>query len=96
MSFNQLDTPIAIAFAISSVLLLAALGLALRRILKGPTGFDRVVSLDLIGGICLCLIVLFSIVFGQGVLLDSAFAIALVSFLATVAFARYLGRRKDS
>jgi len=81
-----------IAFAISSVLLLAGLGLALRRVIVGPTPFDRVVALDLIGGLCLCLIVMFSIFFDQGVLLDSAFAISLVSFLGTVAFARYLGR----
>lgn len=88
---HELDPPLAIAFSIASLLLLAALGLALRRAIVGPTPFDRVVALDLIGGLCLCLIVLFAIVFGQGVLLDSAFAIALVSFLGTVAFARYLG-----
>lgn len=84
----------AIAFAIASVLLLAALGLALRRVIKGPTPFDRVVALDLIGGLCLCLIVMFAIFFEQGVLLDAAFAISLVSFLGTVAFARYLGREE--
>jgi multicomponent Na+:H+ antiporter subunit F len=90
--FNDLDTPMAFAFVISSILMLAALGLAMRRIVKGPTPFDQVVALDLIGGICLCLIVMFAIFFEQGVLLDSAVAIALVSFLGTVAFARYLGR----
>ncbi|HAV13986.1 MAG TPA: hypothetical protein DCX06_10935 [Opitutae bacterium] len=85
-----------IAFAVSSIFLLAALFLAMRRILAGPSAFDRVVALDLIGGVCLCLIVMFAIYFGQGVLLDSAFAIALVSFLGTVAFARYLGRKERS
>lgn len=94
MLFNELETPLAIASVLSSVLLLAAFGLALRRIVKGPTSFDRVVALDLIGGICLCLIVMFAIFFQQGVLLDSAFGIALVSFLGTVALARYLGRKE--
>ena len=84
----------AVAFTISSILLLAALGLAMRRIIIGPTPFDQVVALDLVGGICLCLIVMFAIFFEQGVLLDSAFAIPLVSFLGTVAFARYLGRER--
>lgn len=64
----------------------------MRRIIKGPTPFDRVVALDLVGGVCLCLIVLFSIFFEQQVLLEAAFGISLVSFLGTVAFARYLGR----
>jgi multicomponent Na+:H+ antiporter subunit F len=90
--FNSLDSPIAVAFAISSIFLLAAICLALRRIFKGPTAFDRVLALDMIGGVCICLIVLFAIFFEQQVLLDAAFGISLVSFLGTVAFARYLAR----
>ena len=92
MSLSEIDMPIAIGFSVSSVFILAALFLAMRRVFTGPTPFDRVVALDLIGGVCLCTIVLFAIIFDQGVLLDSAFAIALVSFLGTVAFARYLGK----
>jgi len=91
--FNELDSPIAVAFAISSVLLLAAICLAMRRIMKGPTAFDRVIALDLMGGICLCLIVLLAVFFEQLVLLEAAFGISLVSFLGTVAFSRYLGRK---
>jgi multicomponent Na+:H+ antiporter subunit F len=89
--FEELGTPLAIATLIGSLFLLAALSLALVRIVRGPTAFDRIVALDLTGGICLCVIVFFAIHFDQPVLLDAAFAIALVSFLATVAFARYLG-----
>lgn len=91
MYFEELGTPLAIATLIGSLFLLAALSLALVRIVRGPTAFDRIVALDLTGGICLCVIVFFAIHFDQPVLLDAAFAIALVSFLATVAFARYLG-----
>lgn len=76
----------------SSLLLVAAIGLALFRVVRGPSPFDRVLALDLIGGICLCMIVLFAIFFDQAVLLDAAIAIALVSFIGTVAFARYLGK----
>lgn len=92
MFFEELGLPVATAVLIASALLLAALGIAFLRILKGPTAFDRVIALDLIGGLCLCLIVMFAIHFEQQVLLDAAAAIALVSFLGTVAFARYLGR----
>ncbi len=84
--------PVALATLIGSVLLVAALAMALIRIVRGPTSFDRVVALDLIGGICLCVIVMFAIHFDQQVLLDAAFVIALVSFIGTVAFARYLGK----
>ncbi|MDQ8208850.1 monovalent cation/H+ antiporter complex subunit F [Coraliomargarita sp. SDUM461003] len=92
MCFEELGMPLALAGLVSSVLLIAAFALALLRIVKGPTAFDRVVALDLIGGICLCIIVMFAIQFEQPVLLDAAFAIAIVSFIGTVAFARYLGK----
>lgn len=90
MCFDEIGTPLAVGSLIASVFLVAALGLALIRVIKGPTAFDRIVALDLIGGICLCLIVMFAIRFNQQVLMDSAFVIALVSFIGTVAFARYL------
>jgi multicomponent Na+:H+ antiporter subunit F len=90
--FEELGLPLALATMIGSALLIAAIGLALVRIVRGPTAFDRVVALDLIGGICLCIIVMFSIHLEQPVLLDAAFVIALVSFIGTVAFARYLGK----
>lgn len=92
MYFDELGLPLALGTLVGSLFLLGALGLALYRVVIGPSDFDRVVSLDLIGGICLCAIIFFAIHFDQQVLLDAAFAIALVSFLGTVAFARYLGR----
>lgn len=92
MSSNELDLPLFLGTLVGSVFILAALALALFRILRGPTPFDRVVALDLIGGICLCAIIFFAIYFDQQVLLDAAFAIALVSFIGTIAFARYLGK----
>lgn len=95
MYFEELGGPLVWGTLVGSLFLLGALGLALYRVVVGPSDFDRVVSLDLIGGICLCAIVFFAIHFDQQVLLDAAFAIALVSFLGTVAFARYLGRSDD-
>ncbi|PXA04744.1 pesticidal protein Cry22Aa [Coraliomargarita sinensis] len=87
--------PLIIGTLIGSLFLLAALALALVRIARGPTPFDRVIALDLMGGICLCVLIYFAIAFDQQVLLDAAFAIALVSFLGTVAFARYLGGSRE-
>lgn len=92
MYFDELGMPLAVATVIASLLFLAALGMALWRIAKGPTVFDRVVALELVGGICLTIIIMFAIHFDQQVLMESAFAIALISFLGTVAFARYLER----
>ena len=87
---------IQIALILSLILLLAAFALALLRIGNADSAFDRVVALDLVGGICLCFLVVFAIGFGDQILLDSAFALAVMSYLGTVAFARYLekGRMK--
>lgn len=90
------DVLVVVSLFVAKFFLLVSFFLAFFRFLKGPTPFDRVVALDLIGGICLCMIVLFAIAFDQQVLLDAAAAIAFVSFIGTVAFARYLGSNIDS
>lgn len=79
-----------IALGIALCFLLASLSVALWRIARAENAFDRVVALDLIGGICLCFLVVIAIGFQQAIFLDSAFALAVVSYLGTVAFARYL------
>jgi multicomponent Na+:H+ antiporter subunit F len=83
-----------IALGVALFFLLSALGMALWRIAKAESAFDRVVALDLIGGICLCFLVVIAIGFQQPIFLDSAFALAVVSYLGTVAFARYLEKGK--
>ncbi|MFP4166593.1 MAG: monovalent cation/H+ antiporter complex subunit F [Opitutales bacterium] len=84
--------PMASAFIVASLFFVLALGLAMIRVVKGPTVFERIVALDLIGGVCMSLFIFFAIYFEEVVFLDVAFAIAVVSFLGTVAFARYLER----
>jgi multisubunit Na+/H+ antiporter MnhF subunit len=94
MFFEDTAPVILVALAIALIFLVLSLGLALGRIIYAENAFDRVVALDLVGGICLCSLVVFAIGFKQPVLLDSAFALAVMSYLGTVAFARYLERGK--
>lgn len=70
-----------------------ALLLAFVRLARGPSLPDRVVALDLIGLIALGIIACYDIVTEQPVLLDAATVVALVAFLGTVAFARYIQQR---
>lgn len=95
MFFENSSPLIGIALSIALLFLILALSIALWRIVRAESAFDRVVALDLIGGICLCCLVVFAIGFEQAVLLDSAFALAVMSYLGTVAFARYLERGKE-
>jgi len=66
--------------------------LAFVRLLRGPTLPDRVVALDLIGVLIVCITVAIAATTGQQAYLDVAIVIALVSFVGTVAYARYVER----
>jgi multicomponent Na+:H+ antiporter subunit F len=63
------------------------------RLARGPSLPDRVVALDLIGVVAVGMIACYDLVTEQPVLLDAATVVALVAFLGTAAFARYVERR---
>jgi multicomponent Na+:H+ antiporter subunit F len=69
--------------------------LALIRFVVGPTAADRVVALDVLAILVIGVIAVYAIGTNQPVFLDTAIVLALVSFLGTVAFAKYLERRKQ-
>ncbi|MBM3135301.1 MAG: cation:proton antiporter [Chloroflexi bacterium] len=73
-------------------LLSLAVVLAFVRLVRGPSLPDRVVALDLIATLVMGIIAVYAIARNQPVLLDVAIVLALLSFLGTVAFARYLER----
>lgn len=73
----------------------AAIGLTFIRLLRGPSPPDRIVALDVIAIMGLALIALDAIFTGKSLFLDVGLAMALIIFLATVAFAKYLEERVD-
>lgn len=77
---------------IAYVALVISFALTVLRLLRGPTPADRVVALDMLALLGIGLIGVFSISTGEYAFLDVAIALALVGFLATVAFARYIYR----
>ena len=80
-------------FSTAALAMLAlAAALAFVRLLRGPTVPDRVVALDLIGVLIVCVTVAVAATTGQQAYLDVAIVIALVSFVGTVAYARYVER----
>lgn len=68
--------------------------LALVRIARGPSLPDRVVAFDLVTIVAIAAIGLATLVFDQPVLLDVAIVLALLTFIATIAFADHLIRRE--
>jgi Multisubunit Na+/H+ antiporter, MnhF subunit len=63
------------------------------RIVLGPTLPDRIIGLDLLVGVGMGFIGAIGLSSGYYLYLDVAIALALVGFLATVAFARFVIRR---
>lgn len=79
---------------ITTTIALVLLGLAMIgavvRIIVGPTLADRILGLDTITVLAVGIIGVFAIRTGLSLYADIAIGVALVGFLSTVAFARYL------
>jgi multicomponent Na+:H+ antiporter subunit F len=80
------------AFYSTLPVLSLAFALAFVRLIRGPSLADRVVALDLMAVIGIGFIVDYAVTTDQRVFLDVAVVMALIGFLATVAFAYYLRR----
>lgn len=84
----MLTTAIWIALALFG----AAMLLNLYRIVRGPTPMDRVLAIDTTYVNAVALIVILGIVLDTRVLFEVAVLVAMVGFVSTVAFSRYLLR----
>lgn len=72
------------------VLVGAGIILCLLRLLKGPTAPDRAVAVDTTATITTALLVLLGSTFGRYVYLDVALVYAILTFIGSVAIARFL------
>lgn len=77
---------------ISQVIMSLALILVFVRIVRGPSLPDRVVALELFSTTIVGLVAVYTIKTGVASFLDAAIVIALMGFLASIAFARFLER----
>jgi multicomponent Na+:H+ antiporter subunit F len=76
--------------------LLACCFLCLYRIGRGPSAPDRTVAIDILGVLIVGFCGLLALVTGQAFYLDVALAWALLSFIGTIALAKFLeGRHFD-
>lgn len=79
-----------IATVLAWAMLAAAFAIGLARLVRGPHLPDRIVALDMLALIGICAACLHALATGSTAFLDLALVMALVSFLSTVAFARYV------
>ncbi len=81
---------LAITTQITLLTLVLAVLIAVLRLVKGPTLPDRIVAMDLIGMLVVGVIVVLAASTRVAVTLDAAIVIALIGFVATVAYATYV------
>jgi len=68
----------------------------LYRVVRGPSAADRIVAVDILGILIIGMLALFGLFYKQGFFMDIALIWALLSFIASLAFAKTLeGRRID-
>lgn len=86
------DVLMAAVLGTVAVLLALAAVAAGTRIVRGPSDADRVIGLDMLGLLGVAAAGLAALVSGSTAFVDVALGVALVGFLATVAFAGYIAR----
>lgn len=76
----------------AQIMLAAAMGLAVWRMLQGPRAQDRVLALDTLYINAMLLMLTFGIATGRTLYFEAALIIGLLGFTATVALAKFLMR----
>jgi len=81
--------------SISFLLLLAALVVAVIRLLIGPSVNDRIAAMDVIASIIMAFIIVYSIFINNAMYFDIPVIISLISFIGTVAISTYLKQKYE-
>ncbi|AHM03006.1 Na(+) H(+) antiporter subunit F [Roseibacterium elongatum DSM 19469] len=89
--FNILE----IAVDVSFVLVMLGVAFGFVRLIKGPSLPDRIVALDMMTVLIVSFCGLYALLSGDTAFVDVAIVLALVGFLATVALARFVDRRRS-
>lgn len=79
-------------FVTAIVLFCIAIGMALIRVIKGPSLPDRVVSFDIIGVNLISLVAVIGAVLNTAAYLEVILIIAILAFISTIAFSKYIER----
>jgi multicomponent Na+:H+ antiporter subunit F len=93
LNFFALHAPLLVRLI--NVCLFSAL-FVLYRVVRGPSPADRIVAVEILGILIIGMLALLGLYYKQGFFMDIALIWALLSFVASLAFAKTLeGRRID-
>ena len=74
----------------SLCLLVASIVLSFCRLIIGKSLPDRVIALDNISMLVICLIIIFAIITRHPIYIDIVIALAMISFLSMIAFSQFI------
>lgn len=84
-----------VIFYIMMVVILLIIGAMLQRLFNGPTVFDRMNALGVIGADTILLLVLFGYIDGRpDMYVDIAISYAILGFIGSVIVAKFIGGKK--
>ncbi len=86
MSSSSIDLLVAVV--------LVAVAIAALRFVRGPRDADRLIALDILFAAAIALCSAAALSSGQVLFLDVAIGVALIGFVATLAWARLISRRR--
>jgi multicomponent Na+:H+ antiporter subunit F len=77
-------------FAVTSLGILATMGLVLYRAISGPTVYDRILAVNSFGTLTVIIIAVHGFLAGRPEFLDLALVYALINFIGTIAVTKYV------
>ena len=77
-------------FEAAAILILIAVFLVLYRAIKGPTIYDRVLAVNVIGTKTVVLLAIIGFIYARPHFLDIALVYAMINFIATIAILKYV------
>ncbi len=86
------DTVLIVAIIAAQILLLLAMGMSIIRMVRGPRAQDRVLALDALYVNAMLLLLTIGIRTGSMLYVEAGLIIALLGFVGTTAFAKFLMR----
>ncbi len=79
---------------VALVIHIGLISFAFWRVWRGETVMDRLLAADVIGTIVLAIFVLLGLIHGNELYIDVALGFAALTFISTIALARYIARRQ--
>ena len=77
-------------FTVATFAILVTISLALARAFMGPTVYDRILAVNMVGTKTVLLISVFSVLSGRTDMLDIALTYALINFVGVVAVLKFV------